>query len=513
MEEKEINNKESSQSRELTLEEKNALLRKARAEQKNARIEERNKRFAEMVNQINVSQSAASEANTENEKPEDHSDNASAADTTPTEDVIPEPTAPIAEDESAKKDNCEKKRAKKNNDRSPFPTFPVLSLILSTLSLIFVAVIILTQSAEMLPPTNVTEIVYINVSDSTDINRDPEKGEDIAGYSDMLENAMNSVVIVTAAQNNGTDSTGTGIILSNNGYILTNFHVISGSSQVRVKFKGSDSYTDADVIGYKIHDDIAVIKVDMTDLPAATLGKSANCRVGDRVFAIGCPQGADYAWSVTQGIISAPDRDLKIYDLSTGIVQKKMKVIQTDTPVNPGNSGGPLIDASGRVLGIISLKLTDTSGMGFALPIDEVMTMVEGIISNKSGNNVESTIASGRPLLGITGVAVQKGTYYADAGDRLEIVTSAYAENHPDSTFYCSVSGVLVRGATKGTDAAKKLKNGDIITQINGIDIVSIADVSLIINDLYGGDSVEITYSRDGDIHKISLILSEAEIQ
>ena len=494
MEDKNINKHDTERS--LTLEEKNALLREARAAQKNARIEERAKRLAEELSQS---------------RPEPEVSPASSETAAPIGDGSAEITQEPTQDEQTEVKKS-KKRSKKQ-DHKPRVIFSLAALTLSLISLVMITVILLSTADGLTPKKSDKDVIFVNVSDGTNSGGDSQKGEDVAGYANMLENAMKSVVIVVAKDAKGLESTGTGIILSENGYILTNFHVVSGATEIQIKLKGASLYTKASLVGYKLHDDIAVLKVELTDLPAATFGKSASCRVGDRVFAIGCPQGADYAWSVTQGIISAPMRDLKIYDADTDTVQKKMRVIQTDTPVNPGNSGGPLIDSSGHVLGIITLKLSDTSGMGFALPIDLVLTMVEGIIENGSGNNVQSTIASGRPLLGITAVAVESGTYYADAGDRLEIVSADVAAKYPDATFYCEIDGILVRETNNGSDASKKLMAGDTITHVNKIQVLSVADVAAIINDLYGGDTIEITFVRGGKTMVTNIQLSEAEIQ
>jgi S1-C subfamily serine protease len=115
--------------------------------------------------------------------------------------------------------------------------------------------------------------------------------------------------------------------------------------------------------------------------------------------------------------------------------------------------------------------------------------------------------------LGITAVAVESGTYYADAGDRLEIVSADVAAKYPDATFYCEIDGILVRETNNGSDASKKLMAGDTITHVNKIQVLSVADVAAIINDLYGGDTIEITFVRGGKTMVTNIQLSEAEIQ
>ena len=323
---------------------------------------------------------------------------------------------------------------------------------------------------------------------------------------------MKSVVIVYAQSQEGS-STGTGVVISEDGYIITNCHVVEGCSSIQVMVNGSEQYTQARLVGYKVHDDIAVLKVDMNGLRPMTFATSKNCRVGERVFAIGCPNGVDFAWSVTQGIISSPRRQLKIYDTTTGTLEKKMLVMQTDVAVNPGNSGGPLINASGQMVGIITMKLTDSTGMGFALPSDEVLQMATGIIKLGTGYGVESTIATGRPLIGITGVGVEMGNYYRTTITGLEKVSAVYAEKNPDITFYAGANGVYITAINSWADAKDKLKEGDIITHLNGATVFNVSQVSEIINDFSGGDTVDLTVYRNGEALNFTITLGSEELQ
>lgn len=329
----------------------------------------------------------------------------------------------------------------------------------------------------------------------------------LTSSSAMLETAQRSVVVVYATTPEG-DSTGTGVIVTSDGYILTNYHVVEGANAISIKLYGDKIYTSATIVGFKEHDDVAVLKIDKRGLAAATFGNSDACRVGEQVFAIGCPKGTDFAWSVTRGIVSAPERELKLYD-STGTMIKKMRAIQTDAPVNHGNSGGPLVNSSGQVIGIITFKLTDSSGMGFALPSNAVLKMVTAIIENGSGEGVESTVAINRPLVGITCVQVTKGKYYRHVSNGIEEVTQEYAESRPASTFRADASGVLVTATSASADVHGKLKAGDIIVGMNGQRFTSRDFFMNMINDLHGGDTVTIIYVRDGIEYAIDVVLGK----
>lgn len=330
--------------------------------------------------------------------------------------------------------------------------------------------------------------------------------------TEMIADFIDSVVIVSVERTTGT-GVGSGIIYSQNGYIVTNYHVVSDTVAIYVKLHGDSDYIKAELVGYSEHDDVAVLKIDKTGLrPATFVGDCSTCLLGERVYAIGSPEGTDYSWTVTQGIISSVNRILKFYD-NDGVLEKKMRVIQTDAAVNPGNSGGPLINSRGEVVGIITMKLDESAGMGFALPSDGVLTLVNAIIETGSADHIESTIASGRPLMGITCVSVQKNKWYKNTIDGIEEISKAYAVTNPDNTFYAAEDGVYVKGTSVGMDAHGKLKEGDIITEINGTRVYTQYQLMSVINDLVGGDSVSITYYRDGEFYTVDITLKGSPIQ
>ncbi len=337
-----------------------------------------------------------------------------------------------------------------------------------------------------------------------------ETDPDSSASPDLIEEVMTSVVIVQSRNLTGI-STGTGIIISNDGYIITNYHVIeNGGDDVTVALFGDDAAIPAAVVGYKETDDIAVLKIERAGLRPATFADSSSVRYGEKVYAIGTPEGAEFGWSVTQGIVSCPDRQLMMYD-SEGILEKKMRVIQTDASVNHGNSGGPLVNVRGEVVGIVTLKLSSSSGMGFALPSDGVLIDVEAILRYGNADNVDSGISSKRPLIGITGVGVTGNTFYENIEENgqtsIKVVDEAYAKENADKTFYAEITGVYVSATSKGLDAASKVLPGDIITEINGNSVTNIYEVMDIINRYDGGDKVTIKYYRNGNYFTVDITL------
>lgn len=329
--------------------------------------------------------------------------------------------------------------------------------------------------------------------------------------SQVISDVMESVVVVSADIPSG-GSTGSGIILSANGYIVTNYHVVEGATAIYVQLHGSSSNIKAELVGYSEHDDVAVIKINKTSLrPATFVSDCSTCKPGQRVYAIGSPKGSDYSYTVTAGIISSVNREVKIYDGST--LKKKMRMIQTDAAVNPGNSGGPIINSAGQVVGIVTLKLDGVDGMGFALPADGVLPLVNAIIENGSIDGVKSTIVSGRPLVGVTCVSVQKDVWYANTDTGIMIVTDEYAEENPDMVFKSDEDGVYVQSTSEGMDAHGKLFRGDVITKIGNTRVYTAEQLISVLNDHHGGDTVTLTVYRGGEYITVYITLKESPIE
>lgn len=294
-------------------------------------------------------------------------------------------------------------------------------------------------------------------------------------------------------------SEGSGVVYKKNGntaYIVTNNHVVSGSSALRV-VTSSGKQLQAKVVGKDSVTDLAVLKVNGSSLKTvASFGNSDNIKVGETALAIGSPLGSQYATSLTQGIISAKKRTIETTN-SAGTQTGNATVIQTDAAINPGNSGGALINVGGQVIGITSSKIasdtegTSVEGMGFAIPSNEVVNIINQLV--KKGKVV-------RPALGIT---------YVD----LSNVSSSQQKSIlklPSSV----TNGVVVMSATSGSPAKKAgLTKYDVITELGGHEI---SDQSTLRDLLYKyklNDTVSMTYYHNGKKKTTSVKLTETSSQ
>lgn len=283
------------------------------------------------------------------------------------------------------------------------------------------------------------------------------------GIADAVEKVYDSVVTVKNYVRNQLYSTGSGFVFKIDdkyGYILTNYHVISGGNEVSVVFTNNKD-EKVTIVGYDEYSDIAVLAVDKSlVLSTAQIGSSNDMRIGDTTFAVGTPVDSSvYSWSVTRGILSGKDRMVQVDNYV-------MSVLQTDTAINSGNSGGPLCNSNGEVIGITNMKLASSQieGMGFAIPIEDAVKNAETIISGKKIS---------RPYLGI----------------------SIYDSN----SYFNKTSGVYVESVEKNGAADKAgIKSGDKILKVNGVEI---ANTSYFRYQLYKyniGDKIKITIERNG---------------
>ncbi len=310
--------------------------------------------------------------------------------------------------------------------------------------------------------------------------------KDAMPIPDIVTKVSPSVVGISSILSSGT-ATGTGIVMSEDGYIITNAHVIEGAKSVSVLLpksyasdgsaKEEDLTFKATVVGKDTQTDIAVLKIAAkSKLTACEFGKSSEIRVGEVSIVIGNPLGFSLANSVTSGIISAKDRVLQIQD-------RTMTLIQTDASINNGNSGGPLINAYGQVIGITSAKVSNTygEGLGFAIPIDEAMPIIQSLMKDGFVK---------RPSLGVTG----------------RNVSATYAE------YYNIPRGYQVVTVTKGSGAEKGgVKAGDIIIGINDTSITSISELNVVKNKCKIGDTVKLTVYRDGKMVDLNVTLDESK--
>lgn len=323
---------------------------------------------------------------------------------------------------------------------------------------------------------------------------------------DIVENSMPSVVGVSATfeytqqsidiwgfgtpsnQTREIKGTGTGIIMTDDGYIITNAHVVYDTSEyncgdaksVSVVLSDETEY-EAKVMGRDVETDIAVLKIDAKNLKAAEFGDSNDLKVGELVIAIGNPLGFELFGSVTSGIISAIDREITVNE-------KQMKLIQTDAAINSGNSGGPLLNSCGQVIGINSSKISSSygsasiEGLGFAIPISEAKIIIDDLINYG--------YVTGRPQIGIQ------------------------TQNVSDtiSRFYGIPVGVYVVSVSEGSSAEfAGIKEGDVIIGIQGEPVENLNELNEIKNKYKAGDEIKLTISRQGESEdiEISLVLQE----
>lgn len=257
---------------------------------------------------------------------------------------------------------------------------------------------------------------------------------------------------------------GSGVIISRDGYIVTNNHVIENASKLVVLLSDGSEYT-ASVVGADSQTDLAVLKITAENLPTAVLGNSNAVKVGELAVAIGNPMGQELAGSVTVGVISAVNRNLNVQG-------RNFNLLQTDAAINPGNSGGALVNCYGEVIGINTVKVSSTSveGIGFAIPIDDAKPIVDELINNGQ--------VTGRPLIGITGSDAPYGVV-------VETVD-------PDSA----------------ADNAG-IKKGDLIIKFDGEVVTSVNKINELKSKHKAGDSVKVTIYRDGELNDVTLVLGE----
>lgn len=339
----------------------------------------------------------------------------------------------------------------------------------------------------------------INVTDKPELDTSVEQ----EAPTSEIELFKHSTVVVLC-----DSSTGTGIILDDNGMIVTNHHVIENATVINVYLYDGRSYS-AKLIGSDAYNDIAVIKIDAPNLSPATFANSDNTYTGQKVYAVGTPAGPEFAWSVTAGIVSHPNRELKFYT-DDGKLERSLFLIQTDALVNPGNSGGPLVNAQCQVMGIVTMRLSDTYvGMGFAIPTNVALPIIESII--KSYKEPSKLPASTAPQLGISGIVVEKGEMFmmSDMGFK-DIVTEDFYNRNPDRCKKATHAGVYVLHITEGFDAANKLQIGDIIIGADKTPVNSMDALKSAITAKKPGDTLNLTVIRNNEQIKIDVVLGTA---
>ena len=275
---------------------------------------------------------------------------------------------------------------------------------------------------------------------------------------------------------------GSGVIISEDGYILTNNHVISGADKITVYVNpgdGSEEKTyEAMLIGSSESNDIAVLKIDATGLNAAAFGDSDQLEVGELAVAIGNPMGQVHG-SVTAGIISAVEQELTIDDVT-------INAIQTDAAINPGNSGGALVDADGKLIGINTLITSysgNYSGVGFAIPVNYAVNLAQQIIDGKTPTHAQLGVS-------LSTVNAQNAKRYGLSVDE----------------------GAYVAAVSEGSGAAEAgLQEGDIVTKFDGKDVASASDLMLDVRSKNPGDKVTLDVNRNGETKQVEVTLGSDE--
>ncbi len=333
--------------------------------------------------------------------------------------------------------------------------------------------------------------------------------EDALSIPDIVEKSLPSVVGISAVfeytpsyswgfysydgQTQQGTGTGTGIVLNADGYIITNAHCIYDTGETDAGMAVSVSVVmgdeeeteyEAQIVGYDLETDLAVLKVEAEGLVPAEFGDSDTLRVGELVVAIGNPLGFELFGTTTCGIVSALNREVTINE-------KKMTLIQTDTSINNGNSGGPLLNSYGQVIGINSAKISSNysggasvEGLGFAIPITDAREIIDDLINYG--------YVTGRPQLGVSGVDVSE----------------------LDSERYNMPQGVYVHAVTEGGAAEKAgLRQGDVITKIQDQRILTMDELNEIKNEYDAGDTIKLEVFRQGTAIEVELVLQEVAQQ
>ena len=327
----------------------------------------------------------------------------------------------------------------------------------------------------------------INVSDRTvsQVAVNKVDGQTEMSDAEVYAANVNSVVSINVTGTSGTNwfgqpvqtaSAGSGFILTSDGYIVTNYHVVGDAQTIQVTLYSGDTY-DAQYVGGDEDYDIAVIKIEATGLQAVTLGNSEELNVGDHVLAIGNPLG-ELTFSMSGGMVSSVNRTINVDGTP-------FNMIQTDTSINPGNSGGPLLNSYGEVVGIVSAKYSSTGsngetaeGLGFAIPINDVSSMIQDIMTNGYVSN--------RAYLGAT-----IGTLNASMAQqyRYDITEGAFVYSVEDS----------------GPADQAGLQLGDVITAIDDTEITSLDDLTAARKSYTAGDTCTLTVYRQGETITLQL--------
>lgn len=376
------------------------------------------------------------------------------------------------------------KKEKKGVSKAFVAFMLIICILLSSVISFFGAVVYLEYKDSRAEDSKVVAKNGELVINTVDINEQTASKLSDKSTSQIADEVADTVVEITTETMTTSmfygqyiaQGAGSGVIISEDGYILTNNHVIEGASSITVTLRDKTSYK-AELIGTDADMDIALIKIDAKELRVATFGDSSKLKVGDKAVAIGNPLG-QLGGTVTDGIVSALDRDVIIDD-------RTMTLLQTDTAINPGNSGGGLFDGQGVLIGIVVAKQTgaEIEGLGFAVPINNVLDILDDL--------KEFGYVRGRVTLGV---------------ELMDITNGLYALYYFDS----SEKGCYIYSVMSGSSANKAgLRDGDRIVSVDGKEVMTSEDVKNAIKDKEVGDKIEVVVDRNGEEETFEVKLSE----
>ena len=344
---------------------------------------------------------------------------------------------------------------------------------------------VLTAGLEPREPVATEPMVLEGIDTRLQITASPQSLENIAeipgaiSWQDVYEKVLPSVVSITC-HDGRTASSGTGVIMDAGGYIITNAHVVEDAVSIRVLLTDGREL-EARCVGADLLSDLAVLRVTASGLVPAVFGDSDKLRVGDEVVAIGDPLGVELRGTMTNGIISGINRDIKSGN-------RTLTLMQTTAALNTGNSGGPLVNCYGQVVGINTMKIGDyaseggVEGLGFAIPITSVQTILEQLASQG--------YVAGRPDLGLKGQAIS--TFY--------------------QFYYRMPAGILITEVIEGSSAAQQgIRRGDILMTLDGVAVTNLDILQEITYASTVGQELQATFYREG--REITLTLTMGEEQ
>ena len=299
------------------------------------------------------------------------------------------------------------------------------------------------------------------------------------GIADAVDKLYDAVVVVGAYKKEALASSGTGFVYKvdgNTAYILTNAHVVVGADSIKTMFTNGSNY-EVTLVGQDEYADIAILAIDKDKIiTVANMGSSSIARLGDTVFTIGAPLDSEYSWTVTRGIISGKDRMVEVDAGNSGAANWVMCVLQTDAAINSGNSGGPIANSNGEVIGVTNMKLVSdgVEGIGFAIPVEDALDIADQLVRDKK---------IVRPILGV-------GT--------LNTTDTKALQNEYGISLESSVKhGAVIAYIQAGSPAAEAgLQKGDVVVKFDDYEIITSARLRYYLYKYNVGDKVKVTYIR-----------------